>query len=52
MRTPVRTLVVAARREHLDALMAILPDLQAAGRVENTELRFCDRAEPRYEVSL
>jgi valyl-tRNA synthetase len=52
MRTPVRTLVVAARREHLDALMAILPDLQAAGRVENTELRFCDRAEPLYEVSL
>jgi valyl-tRNA synthetase len=52
MRAPVRTLVVAARRDHLDALTAILPDLQAAGRVENTELRCSDRAEPGYEVSL
>ena len=52
MRAPVRTLVVAARRDHLDALTAILPDLQAAGHVENTELRCTDRAEPAYEVSL
>jgi valyl-tRNA synthetase len=52
MRAPVRSLVVAARRDHLDALMAILPDIQAAGQVENTELRFCDRPEPAYEVSL
>ena len=52
MRAPVRNLVVAARRDHLDALMAILPDIQAAGRVENTELRFCDQPEPGYEVSL
>ena len=52
MRAPVRNLVVAARRDHLDALMAILPDIQAAGRVENTELRFCDLPEPAYEVSL
>jgi len=52
MRAPVRNLVVAARRDHLDALMAILPDIQAAGRVEHTELRFCDRPEPAYEVSL
>ena len=52
MRTPVRALVVAARRDHLDALMAVLPDLQAAGRVEHTELRFCDRAEPDYQITL
>jgi len=52
MRAPVRNLVVAARRDHLDALMAILPDIQAAGRVEHTELRFCDQPEPAYEVSL
>jgi valyl-tRNA synthetase len=52
MRAPVRTLVVAARRDHLDALTAILPDLQAAGRVESTELRCSDRADPAYEVSL
>jgi valyl-tRNA synthetase len=52
MRAPVRNLMVAARRDHLDALMAILPDIQAAGRVENTELRFCDQPEPVYEVSL
>src|SRR6266487_4421350 len=37
MRTPVRELVVAARQDHLDALMAVLPDIQAAGRVEHTE---------------
>jgi valyl-tRNA synthetase len=52
MRAPVHTLVVAARRDHLDALLAVLPDLQAAGRVENTELRFSDLAEPAYEVTL
>jgi valyl-tRNA synthetase len=52
MRAPVRSLVVAARRDHLDALMAILPDVQAAGRVENTELRFSDRADPAYQVTL
>jgi len=52
MRAPVRELVVAARREHLDALMAVLPDIQAAGRVEHTELRFCDQLEPAYQVTL
>jgi hypothetical protein len=52
MRTPVRELVVAARRDHLDALMAVLPDVQAAGRVEHTELLFCDRPEPAYQVTL
>jgi valyl-tRNA synthetase len=52
MRAPVRSLVVAARRDHLDAMMAILPDVQAAGRVENTELRLRDRAEPDYQVTL
>ena len=39
MRAPVRTLVVTARRDHLDAVLAVLPDVQAAGRVEHTELR-------------
>ncbi len=38
--------------DHLDALMAVLPDVQAAGRVEHTELRFCDRPEPAYRVTL
>ena len=52
MRTPVRNLVVAARRDYLDALMAVLPDLQAAGRVEHTELRVCDQAEPAFQVTL
>ena len=52
MRAPVRSLVVAARRDHLDAMMAILPDVQAAGRVETTELRLRDRAEPDYQVTL
>jgi len=52
MRAPVRELRVAARRDHLDALMAVLPDIRAAGRVEHTELRFCDRPEPAYRVTL
>jgi valyl-tRNA synthetase len=52
MRAPVRELEVSARRDHLDALMAVLPDVRAAGRVEHTELRFCDRPEPAYRVTL
>jgi valyl-tRNA synthetase len=52
MRTPVRSLVVAARRDYLDTLMAVLPDLQAAGRVEHTELRVDDQPEPAVEVTL
>jgi valyl-tRNA synthetase len=52
MRAPVRELEVSARRDHLDALMAVLPDIRAAGRVEHTELRFCDRPEPAYRVTL
>jgi valyl-tRNA synthetase len=52
MRAPVRTLVVTARRDHLDAVLAALPDVQAAGRVEHTELRPDDRAEPAYQVTL
>ncbi len=52
MRTPVRTLVVTARRDHLDAVLAVLPDLQAAGRVEHTELRPGDQAEPAYQVTF
>jgi hypothetical protein len=52
MRTPVRSLVVAARRDYLDTLTAVLPDLQAAGRVEHTELRVGDQSEPAVEVIL
>ncbi len=52
MRAPVRTLVVTAPREHLDAVLAVLPDVQAAGRVEHTELRPGDQDEPAYQVSL
>jgi valyl-tRNA synthetase len=51
MRTPVRTLVVTARQDHLDAVLAVLADLQAAGRVEHAELRRGD-AGPAYEVTL
>jgi valyl-tRNA synthetase len=52
MRAPVRALEVSGRRDHLDALMAVLPDVTAAGQVERTELVFCDRPEPSYEVTL
>jgi len=51
MRTPVRALVVTAPQDHLDAVLAVLADLQAAGRVEHTELRRGD-IEPAYEVTL
>ena len=51
MRTPVRALVVTAPQDHLDAVLAVLADLQAAGRVEHTELR-CGDIEPAYEVTL
>ena len=51
MRTPVRALVVTARQDHLDAVQAVLADVQAAGRVEHTELRRGD-TEPAYEVTL
>jgi valyl-tRNA synthetase len=52
MRAPVRELVVAARREQLDALQAVLPDVEAAGRVGHTELRLRDQPEPAYQVGL
>jgi valyl-tRNA synthetase len=52
MRAPVRELEVSARRDHLDALMTVLPDVRAAGRVERIELRFRDRPEPAYRVTL
>jgi valyl-tRNA synthetase len=52
MRAPVRELVVAARREQLDALQAVLPDVEAAGRVGRTELRLHDQPEPAYQVGL
>jgi valyl-tRNA synthetase len=52
MRTPVRLLVVTARRDHLDALMAVLPDIRAAGRVERSELRVRDQPGPAYRVIL
>jgi hypothetical protein len=52
MRAPVRALVVTAPRDHLDAVLAVLPDVQAAGRVEHTELRPGDRNEPAYRVTL
>jgi valyl-tRNA synthetase len=52
MRTPVRLLVVAARQDHLEALEAVLPDIEAAGRVERTELRLSDQPEPVHQVTL
>ena len=51
MRTPVRALVVTARQDHLDAVLAVLADVRAAGRVEHAELR-CGDTEPAYEVTL
>jgi valyl-tRNA synthetase len=51
MRAPVRALVVTAPQDHLDALLAVLRDVEAAGRVERTEL--CrGGTEPAYQVTL
>jgi len=44
--------VVTAGREQLDALAAVLRDVQAAGRVEQVELRRSDVPEPVHEVEL
>jgi len=52
MLTPVQALVVTARRDHLDAVRAVLPEVQGAGRVERTELRPGDQDEPAYQVTL
>jgi valyl-tRNA synthetase len=52
MKSVVRRLVVTAGQEHLDALAATLRDVQAAGRVEQVELRRSDVPEPVHEVVL
>jgi len=52
MKSIARRLVVTARQEQLDALAAVLRDVQAAGRVERVELRQADVIEPVYEVML
>ena len=56
MRTPVRALVVTARRDHLALLAGAVDDVRAAGRVEHIELRpvtapATDPA-PGYDVSF
>ena len=52
MRAAVRKLVVTAPAAELDALAAVLPDLRAAGRVGEVELRPADRTPPQHEVLL
>ena len=52
MRAPVGKLVVSARAAELDALTAVLRDLQTAGRVGEIELRQADRPAAEHEVLL
>ncbi len=52
MRAPARKLVVSAPAASLDALAAVLPDLRAAGRVSEVELRRAELAVPEHEVLL
>ena len=52
MRAPVTELTVSAAAADLEALTAVLPDVQAAGQVATVELRTAAVPEPGYEVSL
>jgi valyl-tRNA synthetase len=52
LRAPVRRLLVTGQREHLDVLRQVLPDVAAAGRVAQAELRPGEQPEPAYEVTL
>jgi valyl-tRNA synthetase len=52
MKAIARRLVVTAGQDRLDALAAVLRDVQAAGRVEQVELRRSDVLEPVHEVVL
>jgi valyl-tRNA synthetase len=52
MRAPVTELTVSAAAADLEALTAVLPDVQAAGQVAKVELRTAAVPEPGYEVSL
>ena len=52
MRAAVTELTVSASAADLEALAAVLPDVQAAGQVAKVELRTAAVPEPGYEVSL
>jgi valyl-tRNA synthetase len=52
MRAPVRLLTVTAPADQLDALAAVLRDVQSAGHVAQTELRPAQGAEIGYEVTF
>jgi valyl-tRNA synthetase len=52
MRATVRGLLVRAAADQLDALAAVLPDVQAAGRIGSTELSLASDGEPVLEVTL
>jgi valyl-tRNA synthetase len=52
MRAPVTELTVSAVAADLEALAAVLPDVQAAGQVAKVGLRTAAVPEPGYEVSL
>jgi valyl-tRNA synthetase len=52
MRATVQKLVVTAPAAELDALAAALPDLRAAGRVDEVELRPAAGAPAQHQVTL
>jgi valyl-tRNA synthetase len=52
MKAPVRLLTASGPAGQLDALAAVLRDVQSAGHVAQAELHRTDDSEPRYELAL
>ncbi len=52
MKDPIPLLLFTAEQQRLDALAAAGPDVQAAGHVDNIELRPVAGSEPAYDVVL
>jgi valyl-tRNA synthetase len=52
MRAPVRLLTVTGPAGQLDALAAVLRDVQSAGHVARAELSPAENGETRYDVTL
>ena len=52
MKQPVLRLIVTGQPEDLDAFVAASPDIRAAGRVAEVELRAAPAAQPLYEVLM
>jgi hypothetical protein len=52
MRAPVRQLVISASEEDLPKIRAVLPDVQAAGKIDQVILKPSACADPVHHVTL